>query len=124
MEGADTRLAAAEHLQKELRQILEGSAPYDIFVRWKPLSEQAVGWEPDSNDGVRVNIRPWITAARLYKASKPGILRVQPNIKYTKDLGKESPRDPKDFPWFKSSADRLNDHHLTLEEKKRARETL
>jgi hypothetical protein len=127
VDGADTRLAAAQHLQDELKEILRGECTkdkksgYDIFVRWKPLSAQPIGWEPDLNDGVRINIRPWITAARIYKATTPGILRVQPNIKYAKDRGKEPARDPKEFPWFKSSPDRVNDHHLSLEEKKAAR---
>ena len=70
VEGADTRLAAAEHLQGELKKILEGKEPYDIFVRWKPLEKQSIGWEPDLNDGVRMNIRPWITEAKLYRATK------------------------------------------------------
>jgi hypothetical protein len=121
VEGADTRLAAAEHLQGELKKILEGEKPYDIFVRWKPLDKQPIGWEPDLNDGVRMNIRPWITEAKLYKATKPGILRVTPNIKYTKDRGKEPARDPKQFPWFAKSTDRVNDVHLSLNEKRRAR---
>jgi hypothetical protein len=121
VEGADTRQAAAEHLQGELKNILEGKEPYDIFVRWKPLDKQPIGWEPDLNDGVRMNIRPWITEAKLYKATKPGILRVTPNIKYTKDRGKEPARDPKQFPWFAKSTDRVNDVHLSLNEKRRAR---
>jgi hypothetical protein len=121
VEGADTRLAASEHLQDELKRILQGESPYDIFARWKPLKQQRIGWDPDLNDGVRVNIRPWITAATLYRAAKPGILRVTPNIKYGKDRGKEPARDPKDFPWFKGSTDRINDRHLSLEEKRRAR---
>ena len=121
VEGAETRLAAAEHLQGELKRILEGQQPYDIFVRWKPLDKQPIGWEPDLNDGVRMNIRPWITEAKLYRATKPGILRLTPNIKFTKDRGKESARDPKEFPWFAKSADRINDAHLSLEEKRRAR---
>ena len=50
-----------------------------------------------------MNIRPWITEARLYRATKPGILRVTPNIKYGKDRGKEPNRDAKEFPWFKDS---------------------
>jgi hypothetical protein len=121
VEGADRRLVAAEHLQRELEKILEGEAPYDIFVRWKGIREQPIGWEPDLDDGVRMNIRPWITAARLYKATRAGILRITPNIKYTKDRGAEAAHDPKEFPWFEGSTDRINDYHLSLEEKRRAR---
>jgi hypothetical protein len=121
VEGADRRLAAAEHLQGELKKIYEGKESYDIFVRWKALDKQAIGWQPDLNDGVRMNIRPWITEAKLYKATKPGILRATPNIKYTKDRGKEPARDPKEFPWFAKSTDRINDYHLSLDEKRRAR---
>ena len=84
------------------------------------MREQPIGWDPDLNDGVRVNIRPWITETRVYKATRPGILRITPNIKYTKDRGKEPARDSKEFPWFKGSTDRVNDHHLSLEEKRRA----
>jgi hypothetical protein len=121
VEGADGRLVAAEHLQGELKKILDGEKPYDVFVRWKPLRKQPIGWDPDLNDGVRINIRPWITEVRLYRATRPGILRVTPNIKYGKDRGKEPARDPKDFPWFKDSSERNSDIHLTLEEKRRAR---
>lgn len=121
VDGADSRLAAAEHLQVELRRILDGEDPYDIFVRWKRLDKQAIGWEPDLDDGIRMNIRPWITAASLYKALKPGILRVTPNIKYTKDRGKESKRASNEYPWFASSSDRVNDLHLSIAEKRSAR---
>jgi hypothetical protein len=99
--GADGRLAAATHLQDELQRILAGEPPYDIFVRWKPLAQQAIGWEPDINDGVRINIRPFI-AATPYKArgSNASILRATPRIKWEKDRGKEPDRDKADFPWF------------------------
>jgi hypothetical protein len=121
VEGSDTKLAAAEHLQQELIKILIGDQPYDIFARWKPIDEQPIGWEPDLNDGVRVNIRPWIEHAKLYKSVKPGILRALPKIKYGKDRGQEPTRDPKHFPWCKDSTDRINDHHLSLTEKRNAR---
>ena len=121
VEGADGRLAAAEHLQGELKKILDGEKPHDVFVRWKSVKEQPLGWNPDLNDGVCVNIRPWIMEARLYRATKAGILRVTPNMKYGKDRGKEPAHDPKEFPWFKDSTERNNDVHLTLEEKRRAR---
>lgn len=102
-EGADARLAAALDLQEQLKKILEGEPPYDIFVRWKPLHEQPIGWEPDINDGVRINIRPFMSAT-LKKGGRAGagILRWKPNINWKKDRGKEPeslrPRD--DFPWF------------------------
>ena len=60
--GAEERLIAAEHLRGELTKIIEGDPPYDIFVRWKPLHRQPIGWEPDIDDGVRLNIRPFLTA--------------------------------------------------------------
>jgi hypothetical protein len=89
--------------------IHEGEAPYDIFVRWKPLEKQPIGWEPDLNDGVRLNIRPFVQA---------GILRKRPNIKWNKDKG----RDPESAPWFAVfKGDRINDHHLSLAEKRAAR---
>ena len=55
--GAEGRLAAALKLRKSLELILEGEPPYDVYVRWKSLAEQPLGWDPDFNDGVRVNVR-------------------------------------------------------------------
>jgi hypothetical protein len=100
-EGADGRLAAAERLRAELSKILEGEPPYDIFVRWKALHEQPIGWEPDINDGVRINIRPFMTARPL-NAYSPNtcILRTTPKIKWDKDRGKEPTREKADYPWF------------------------
>ena len=100
--GADDRLAAALDLQGQLKKILEGEPPYDIFVRWKPLHQQAIGWDPDINDGVRLNIRPFL-AAQLRKGGKTGagILRAKPGtIKWSKDRGKEPSRSKEEFPWF------------------------
>ena len=54
-EGAEDRLAAARDLQRRLEAILKGKPPFDTFVRWKPIHEQPIGWEPDMNDGVRLN---------------------------------------------------------------------
>ncbi|MEX2375649.1 MAG: DNA methyltransferase [Dehalococcoidia bacterium] len=100
-EGADARLAAALRLQEELRGILEGEPPYDLFVRWKPLHEQPLGWDPDVNDGVRLNIRPFLLADDMGRKGA-GILRWKPNVKWTKDRGKEPEdlRPREDFPWF------------------------
>jgi hypothetical protein len=77
--GAEVRLVAAQKLQEQLARILEGEDPYDIYVRWKTLAEQPLGWEPDLDDGVRFNIRPFVTA---------GVLRARVNVKWDKDRGK------------------------------------
>ena len=127
-EGAELKLAKALLLERKLKLILKGEyykAPhedlrglddfklpvgFDIFVRWKPQHEQPIGWNPDLNDGVRLNIRPFITA---------GVLRWKPNIKWDKDRGK----DVESAPWFEVfKGNRINDHHLTLEEKQVALE--
>ncbi len=119
IDGAEERLAAAEALKKKLEQILEGEDPYDIFVRWKPKEKQPIGWEPDLNDGVRLNIRPFMTVADVKKKGA-GILRDKPNIKWTKDRGK----DVESAPWYhKFGGERINDHHLTLADKRAARES-
>jgi len=100
IEGADGRVAAAEHLKRELEKILDGEPPYDIFVRWKPFHEQPIGWEPDLDDGVRINIRPFMVARPLNARGKNAcILRVAPKIKWDKDRGKEPSRQKAEFPW-------------------------
>lgn len=118
VDGAEERLAAAESLKKKLEQILEGEAPYDIFVRWKPIEQQPIGWDPDLNDGVRLNIRPFMTVGDVKKKGA-GTLRDKPNIKWTKDRGK----DVESAPWYHTfGGERINDHHLSLAEKQSARE--
>ena len=97
--GSDARLVAAKQLQEELKKILEGEPPYDIFVRWKPIADQPIGWEPDLNDGVSMNIRPFMMATDVGRKGA-GILRVKPNIKWDKDRGKEPSRSKDEFPWF------------------------
>jgi hypothetical protein len=144
-EGADARLTAALHLKAELEKILAGERPHDIFVRWKPLHAQPVGWEPDINDGVRLNIRPWLRAKPhapedqmdgKRRRSDACILRVTPRLNYGRDRGKEPHRPKADFPWlwswdgqsddFLGSGDfdgaRWNDLHYSLDEKRKARE--
>ncbi len=98
--GSDARLQAAKTLQERLKLILEGEPPYDIFVRWKSLAQQAIGWHPDLNDGVRMNIRPFLAKDIPGGKKGAGILRSKPNIKWDKDRGKEPARDKKEFPWF------------------------
>jgi hypothetical protein len=98
--GAEDRLAAALELQKRLEAILAGEPPFDIFVRWKSLAEQSIGWEPDINDGVRLNIRPFLASDLPGGKKGAGILRSKPNIKWKKDRGKEPERPKADYPWF------------------------
>ena len=99
---ADGRLAAAQDLQYQLAKIIAGEPPFDIFVRWKPLDQQPIGWEPDINDGVRVNIRPFMSVElRTGGRAGAGILRVKPKIAWHKDRGKEAlkPRKRWKPPW-------------------------
>lgn len=108
-DGSFTRLAAAQDLKRRLELILEGEAPYDVFVRWKSVTEQPLGWNPDLNDGVRLNIRPFITAEVLRHNKKPKL-----NINWDKDRG----RDLETAPWFDVfKGERINNHHLSLAEK-------
>lgn len=99
--GAEERLAAARSLQQKLELILEGEPPYDVYVRWKSLAEQPIGWEPDLNDGVRLNVRPFVEA---------GVLRSKFNVKWDKDRGKNT-----------DGTERINDLHYTHAEKRAAR---
>jgi hypothetical protein len=113
--GADDRLAAALDLQGQLIKILDGEPPYDLFVRWKPLHQQAVSWDPDINDGVRLNIRPFLKAS-LHKGGKKGagILRAKPfEIKRKADRGNEPMRSKQEFPWFWGWDE--NDHTLATD---------
>ncbi len=100
--GADQRYTAAVALKKKLELILEGEEPYDIYVRWKEMHEQAIGWEPDLDDGVRMNIRPF---------KRADVLRRRPNIKWEKDRGKNP-----------DGSDRINDLHIAIAEKRAARQ--
>ena len=105
------RYEKGRELQQKLENILEGENPYDIFVRWKSLAQQPLGWDPDLNDGVRQNIRPFIIAGVLtHDLSK---------ILKDKDRGK----DVASAPWYDVfNGERRNDHHTTLSEKRAARE--
>ena len=99
--GSEVRLAAASTLRRSLDLILEGEPPYDIYARWKSLAQQPVGWDPDINDGVRVNVRPFVEA---------GVLRSSFNIHWRKDRGKNP-----------DGSERINDRHITNAEKRAAR---
>lgn len=132
--GAAVRLGAARVLQTKLAAILEGEAPLDIFVRWKPVSEQAQGWHPDLNDGVRQNIRPFLLAGDVGKKGA-GLFRTVPLDLKDKDRGSEPQRAKKDYPWFWCEKEpgtdpaggkefvgtRWNNVHLTLARKRQAK---
>lgn len=106
--GAEGLLSAALTLKEKLEAILEGEAPCDIFVRWKTVEQQPIGWDPDLNDGMRLNIRPFVIA---------GVLRNKFNVKWGVDRGKNPPGSP----WGEK---RNNDIHLTLEEKRKVRKNV
>jgi len=117
--GSEGRLVAAERLKEQLEMILVGQSPHDIFVRWKPLAEQPQGWRPDPHDGVRLNIRPFLSVDDI-KRKGAGTLRHKPRIHWKKDRGK----DVISAPWFDLGpqyagrpGDRINDHHLSLADK-------
>ncbi|WP_436637656.1 Eco57I restriction-modification methylase domain-containing protein [Microbaculum sp. FT89] len=112
-EGNTLRYEKGRELQQVLEKVLEGEKPYDIFVRWKSLAQQPLGWDPDLDDGLRQNIRPFIKAGVLtHELSK---------ILKDKDRGKDVPSAPW-YPVFKG--ERRNDHHTTLDEKHAAREAI
>lgn len=95
------RLYGALNFQDKLKAILEGEPPYDIYLRWKPLHRQPIGWEPDINDGMRLNIGPFVMT---------GVLRAKFTINWNRDRGTNP-----------DSSDRINDRHHTRAEKKAAR---
>lgn len=105
------RYEKGRELQQILEKVLEGEKPYDIFVRWKSLAQQPLGWDPDIDDGVRQNIRPFIRAGVLtHDLSK---------ILKDKDRG----NDVASAPWYPVfNGERRNDHNTTLAEKRAARE--
>ena len=132
-EGADERLAASTQLKLRLEAILAGEPPYDIFARWKPLQRQPIGWEPDVEDGIRVNIRPFMVS-NPKNGAEFMLLRSRPNIKWGRDAGTETDRSRREFPWcwkWNGSVDfaggtkfdgmRWNDCHYSNAFKRRAR---
>jgi len=134
VDGAQEKLAAAEALKKKLELIQASEAPHDIFVRWKSMEEQPIGWDPDLNDGVRLNIRPFLTVGDVARRDA-GVLRDKPNINFGWDEKKKKwksidrGKDVASAPWFDlgeiydlAKGTRFNDHHLTLDEKIAARE--
>lgn len=124
VDGAQEKLDAAQRLKERLESILRGEAPHDIFVRWKPLEQQPIGWDPDLNDGVRLNIRPFLSVPDVGKKGA-GVLRERPKVKWDKDRGSDVPSAP----WYRlglqfggKEGDRINDEHLSLAKKQAARD--
>jgi hypothetical protein len=125
IDGADILLNAALNLKDKLEAIKKGEKGLDIFVRWKSAAEQAIGWNPDLNDGVRLNIRPFLNVSDVGKKGA-GILRGKPTMHWNKDRG----TDVESAPWFnlgpekfdEKPGSRINDHYLSLADKKQARE--
>jgi hypothetical protein len=132
--GAAERLGSARALQTKLGAILKGEAPVDIFVRWKSLKEQGLGWQPDLNDGIRQNIRPFLLVGDVAKKGA-GVFRTIPLKLKDKDRGIEPTRPKDEYPWFwceqepgtdpgggaEFVGNRWNNCHLTLATKEAAR---
>jgi hypothetical protein len=69
------------------------------------LGRQPPGWEPHLDDGVRLNIRPFVESP-------------VPNVKYSVDRGK----DVVSAPWYDVfHGERRNDRYTTLAQKRAAR---
>jgi len=67
----------------------------------------------------------WPKVADAVIEAGAGILRWKPNINWGKDRGREPVRLQDEYPWFwenaKFTGDRVNDVHLTNDERRRAR---
>jgi hypothetical protein len=65
------KVEEAEELDRRLQWVQEGmhqgGDDYRILTPWKPEGERPIGWDPDINDGVKVNIEP---------LQRAGVLRV------------------------------------------------
>ena len=56
----DRKLLELEDFRDRLERIQEGKdREARIHVRWKKPDDQARSWQPDINDGVKINIAPW-----------------------------------------------------------------
>ncbi len=61
------RLEEVQELDRRLQQVQEGNGDFGIKIPWKTPEEHPVGWDPDLDDGVKVNIEP---------LQKAGVLRI------------------------------------------------
>ena len=100
LDGALERSGTAQDLQHRLNLERDDETSSEFFVSWKLQAEQPLGWEADLSDG-RPNIRSSKTAEVLRHNRRPML-----NIGSDKDRAKGK---------------RINDHHLTLAEKRMPR---
>lgn len=110
---AHRTIAAARVLHARLLDILHGTPPYDLHVRWKAPSEQSTRWALDVNDGIRVHLRPFLMEPSMSRRGF-GVLRYRPRVHFRKDRGWE----PADNPWAAQNLQeglppgaRVNDRH-------------
>jgi hypothetical protein len=116
------------------KKTIRSSSGTTLMVGWgRPLKDQAQGWHPDFNDGIRQNIRPFLFAGDVGKKGA-GLFRAAPLKLKDKDRGTEPIRSKAEYPWFWCEEDpgtdppggknfvgnRWNDVHLTLAPKKEA----
>jgi hypothetical protein len=111
------KTAVAKVLKRKLEHILRGESPNDIFIRWKSLAQLPLGWNPDLEDGVRLNIRPFVSVGDVKKKGA-GILKDKPNLNWDKDNGRD------DAPIYshrgQPAGTRFNDKHIPLSKKRAA----
>ncbi len=83
-------------------------------------------WNRGLDEGVRLNIRPFLADYIPGGKKGAGILRTKPNVHWRKDRGKEPLRPETDFPWFwtdgRFTGNRVNDLNFSSAEKCAARE--
>ena len=67
---------------------------------WRPIDQQPIGWDPDIDDGVPLNVRRFMADAIAGGGRGAGILRSKPNNRWRKGRDWEPERDAERFPWF------------------------
>jgi hypothetical protein len=82
----------------------------------------------DENDGIRLDIGPFLGPDLPGGRIGAGFLCAQPNINWKEDRGKEPTRGNTQFPWFwkngKLASERVDDVHLTNADKHSARQRM
>ena len=80
VDGAKEHLTAAEKFKKKLEMILQGDSSHNIFLCWKLLENQSIGWEPDLNDGIHLKIRPFFTVPKICEKALASYVTNQKSI--------------------------------------------